>query len=172
MRSTRRAFVPKSKFDPKEDHLLTELVTKMGPVDWHQIATQIPGRNARQCRERWNNYVNPVLVKEEWRSEEDERLMRKYRELGPKWYAIAGFFEGRSKNDIRNRFSALQRGRVEKVAQKPRLTMPLEVKDGRLADEKDRKDENEVSSRDPIENSANDAWTGECDLENLFCFFS
>jgi hypothetical protein len=83
MRSTRRIFIPKCKFDPQEDDLLTETEIKLGPGDWNQIASEveIPGRNTRQCPEHWGNFVNPVLIKTEW-TREDELLLQNYRELG------------------------------------------------------------------------------------------
>jgi hypothetical protein len=109
MKTSGRGFIPKFKFDTQEDGLLLEAVSKYGTADWNLIAGAIPGRNARQCRERWNNYVNPDLTKQEWTEAEDELLMRKCRELGRKWYIIAGFFQGRAKNSIRNRYFTLQR---------------------------------------------------------------
>jgi hypothetical protein len=120
---------PKSKFSPGEDSLLTQAVSAHGTCDWSAVAACVPGRNARQCRERWTNYVNPDLTNEVWTDADDRLLLEKYRELGSKWYAIAGFFSGRGKNSIRNRFLALRRrkcrergagnGRAELALPKP-----------------------------------------------------
>jgi hypothetical protein len=100
---------PKSKFAPFEDSLLIDAVQTHGHSDWALIATLIPGRNARQCRERWTNYVNPHLTHTAWTEADDEILLQKFAELGSKWHIIAGFFNGRGKNAVRNRFLALQR---------------------------------------------------------------
>jgi hypothetical protein len=101
----------KAKFEPWEDARLLEVVPAHGAVNWHEIAAHFPGRNARQCRERWTNYVNPGLVKSEWTEAEDQILMQTYCEVGPKWFAIAGFLPGRSKNSVKNRYFALKRHR-------------------------------------------------------------
>jgi hypothetical protein len=103
------ASIPKSKFAPFEDSLLIEAVRTYGPSDWGLIATLVPGRNARQCRERWNNYANPHLVHAGWTEADDQLLLEKFTQLGSKWHLISRFFHGRSKNAIRNRFLALQR---------------------------------------------------------------
>jgi hypothetical protein len=103
------ASIPKSKFAPLEDSLLIEAVMTYGPSDWNLIATLVPGRNARQCRERWNNYANPRLVHAGWTEADDQLLLQKFTQLGSKWHLISRFFYGRGKNAIRNRFLALQR---------------------------------------------------------------
>lgn len=107
-------FTPKIKFSPNEDMLLLHAVQSLGTSDWHIIASRVPGRNARQCRERWNNYVNPSLISAPWSAEEDRFLMEKYQELGPHWRTIASYFASRSTNSIKNRFTILQRRQRKK----------------------------------------------------------
>jgi hypothetical protein len=99
----------RSKFDPTEDRLLFDAVRMFGVANWNRISDSVPGRTARQCRERWNNYVNPVLFNGEWTESEDRMLCSKHEELGPRWVVIARFFPGRSKNNVRNRYLQLQR---------------------------------------------------------------
>lgn len=44
--------------DSQEDELLMSLVAEHGNKNWRFIATHLPGRLAKQCRERWfNQYV-------------------------------------------------------------------------------------------------------------------
>lgn len=107
-------FTPKIKFTPDEDVLLLNAVKSLGVGDWHVIASRIPGRNPRQCRERWNNYVNPSLISSPWTTKEDEFLLEKYQELGPHWHTIASYFTSRSTNSIKNRFIILQRRQKRK----------------------------------------------------------
>ncbi|OHT09480.1 DNA-binding protein reb1 [Tritrichomonas foetus] len=102
-------FTPKIKFTQEEDKLLIKAVTEIGTSDWRLVSTRVPGRNPRQCRERWNNYVNPQLVAAPWTSADDELLKKKFLELGPKWHLISTFFAGRSTNSIKNRFVTLKR---------------------------------------------------------------
>jgi hypothetical protein len=63
----------------------------------------------RQCRERYQNYLNPELRNDSWTLEEDTLLENKCDELGPKWSRIAKFFENRSDNALRNRWMMLNR---------------------------------------------------------------
>lgn len=102
-------FTPKIKFTPEDDAQLTAIVNEIGTNDWRAVASRMEGRNARQCRERWNNYVNPEVRKDPWTEEEDKLLHDRYEEFGPRWHTIASFFKSRSTNQIKNRFFSLQR---------------------------------------------------------------
>ena len=79
----------KNKFTPEEDKKLQSLIQKYGAGDWLNISQMMGTRNPRQCRERWNNYLNPQLRVDPWTIEEDKLLVMKYQELGPHWAKIA-----------------------------------------------------------------------------------
>jgi hypothetical protein len=104
-----RQNVVKSKFSQFEDAQLRHVIARGICRDWSEVAREIPGRNARQCRERWNNYVNPDLSRAKWTDEEERLLIRQYQEHGSKWQVIAKSFPHRSKNQIKNRWFAYQR---------------------------------------------------------------
>jgi hypothetical protein len=97
----------KHKFSPEEDARLTEVVGRCGESNWKSIASQLGGRNFRQCRERWKNYLAPNLSKEAWTQSEDELLVAKYEELGSRWSVIAKFFPSRTDVNCKNRWVAL-----------------------------------------------------------------
>ena len=99
----------KLKFTPEEDDRLRWLVQQHGTNSWNLIAKLMGNRNARQCRERWKNYVNPELRNEPWNQEEDRLLVEKYGEFGPRWNKIAKFFVNRSDNSLRNRWQLMLR---------------------------------------------------------------
>ena len=99
----------KNKFTAEEDKLLIELASKSKVHNWNDIAEQLGTRNARQCRERWNNYLNPTLRNDPWTEEEDRLLLEKHRELGTHWNKISKSFKNRSDNSIRNRWQLLMR---------------------------------------------------------------
>ena len=101
--------IVKNKFTEAEDVKLASLVRKYGDQDWKKISKEMGNRNARQCRERWKNYIAPTVRKDEWTQEEDELLMRKYRAIGPHWSQFRLHYKGRSVNDIRNRWLKLMR---------------------------------------------------------------
>lgn len=105
-----RHFTMKVKFTPEEDALLLTLVKEHGSKDWIKISHLMNGkRNPRQCRERYKNYINPELRKDNWTKEEDELLIQKYNEYGGKWNKIAKYFVNRSDNHLRNRWMMIAR---------------------------------------------------------------
>ena len=99
----------KSKFTQEEDLQLVKLIISQKEPDWAWIASQMPNRNPRQCRERWANYLNPNLHKGEWTQEEDNIILEKKNVHGQKWSIIASYLNGRSGNDVRNRWLMLMR---------------------------------------------------------------
>lgn len=58
-------------------------------VDWHQVASSLPGRNNKDCRKRWHYKIAYNITKGPWTREEDEKLMRAVREHGTKWTRVA-----------------------------------------------------------------------------------
>ena len=98
----------KVKFTKNEDAKLESLIKEYGEGEWKLIAEKMSPRTARQCRERWTNYVNPKLSKDPWTKEEDDLLMEKHREHGNKWKIIEKYFPTRSKNNIKQRFMQLK----------------------------------------------------------------
>jgi hypothetical protein len=99
----------KLKFMPEEDERLTELVEELGTKRWIEVSAKLKTRNPRQCRERYNNYLNPNLRHGLWTPEEDALLKRKVAELGAGWNKIGKFFVRRSDNALRNRWMMLAR---------------------------------------------------------------
>lgn len=101
--------LPKHKFSQKDDEKLKEIVQRVGEDDWDEVARQMGPRNARQCKDRWDNYLSPKINKEPWTEEEDELLIKKQLEIGSKWVQIAKFFKGRTDASVKNRWQMLDR---------------------------------------------------------------
>ena len=114
MKLSRAKVSKKSLFTQKEDKKLKEIVLLNGAHGWSKIAMKLPGRTARQCRDRWVNYLDPLLSDKEWTKEEDKLLLDMYKEFGTHWKDISMFFEGRSLNSIRNRVFKLERRKNSK----------------------------------------------------------
>jgi hypothetical protein len=114
----------KWKFTPLEDIRLTEVVLRCGCQNWGDVARYMPGRNPRQCRERWMNYINPQLSHTPLTAEEDLLLEKKYNEIGSHWKLIASFFPGRSRNFIKNYWMAKHKRQLR--AQPVTLLPPIE----------------------------------------------
>ena len=100
---------PRVPFSKEEDNVLTKLVEKYGTVNWAFISKQIKGRNARQCRDRWSNYLSPEVANKPWTPEEEEFLVKKYEEIGPCWKQIATFFPTRTDINIKSRWNLRER---------------------------------------------------------------
>ncbi|CAG8442901.1 9277_t:CDS:2 [Ambispora leptoticha] len=98
----------KGPWTHEEDDLLTKGYEQHAGK-WSLIAKNIPGRTDDQCAKRWRESLNPAICKQQWTAEEDERLLRKYNELGSKWQEIARFFPGRPGLHCRNRWRKIQR---------------------------------------------------------------
>jgi hypothetical protein len=92
-----------------EDELLARLVSHQGTRDWDLIACQISGRNARQCRDRWLSYLAPDVINGPWTAEEEQLLVRKYKQFGASWKRIATYFKGRTDINVKNRWLLMQR---------------------------------------------------------------
>ena len=94
----------KGQWSLSEDRLLKEWIKRNGPYNWEQCGRFIKGRNGKQCREHWNECLNPELVKGEWTAEDDFLIMYFYEKCNGSWSKIINLFNGRNKNSIKNRF--------------------------------------------------------------------
>jgi hypothetical protein len=109
----------RKKFSPQEDASLTLLVRGLGSSAWDAIAAQMPGRNARQCRERWKHYLSIGCADRPWTEDEDRRLVSKERQLGPRWTKLATFFDQRSDIQVKLRWTRLMSRKTEPAAPPP-----------------------------------------------------
>jgi hypothetical protein len=105
--------IARHKFTPEEDEALRRRVAQLGTTDWNAIAQQFPNRTARQCRDRWRNYISPDVVTGRWTQADEEMLLAKVQEIGPRWALIAQHFPGRTDIGIKNHYISItgKRGR-------------------------------------------------------------
>ena len=108
-----------NKFTYEEDRMLRKLVKDYGESAWEEIATQMHGRNPRQCHDRWAYYLSPKINHAPWTDEEDKRLIKAYNELNGKWVQIAKRFKGRNDVQIKNRWNTLK-----KIMELPKIKKP------------------------------------------------
>jgi hypothetical protein len=97
----------RQKFIQREDDQLRELVAELGENNWADVAARLGTRSARQCRERYRNYLSPNLLNGQWTEAEDTLLIEKHSEFGAKWSTIVSFFPTRSEVNIKNRWTQL-----------------------------------------------------------------
>lgn len=94
----------KGPWTTSEDQKLIDWVAIEGPNKWSKCSKVIPGRNGKQCRERWCNHLDPNVRKGQWTIEEDVIIFNFFQNYGPKWAFISKFLPGRTENSIKNRF--------------------------------------------------------------------
>ncbi len=102
----RQDHLHKSGWTAEEDKKLRLIVSQLGANNWSQIATLLPGRIAKQCRERWVNKLDPSLTRQSWTSEEDRLILDLHAQFGNKWAVIARQIPGRTDNQIKNRYNS------------------------------------------------------------------
>ena len=94
----------KGPWTAQEDAKLFDWVKRQGPTKWTLCSEIIPGRSGKQCREHWNNSLNPEVKKGSWTSEEDFLIMFFYKKYNGSWKKIIPIFNKRTENSIKNRF--------------------------------------------------------------------
>lgn len=99
----------KSPFTPEEDARLRELISEKGDKSWNIIASLLPNRTARQCRERWNLYLSPQVNNEPWTQDDVIKLYTLYKAVGPQWTLLSHHFPNRTANNIKNRLKQFLR---------------------------------------------------------------
>lgn len=92
---------------------MIRLVQELGPHKWTYIATHLPGRIGKQCRERWHNHLNPQIKKTAWSDEEEWVLYLYHRAIGNKWAEIAKNIIGRTDNSIKNHWNSGMKRRYQ-----------------------------------------------------------
>jgi len=87
------------------------ILTESNPpfTRWADLAIGLPGRcrrTGRQIRDRWNNYLNPVLNQLPFSREDDTQLWNGHETFGNRWVDISvkTFHSTRSENHVKNRW--------------------------------------------------------------------
>ncbi|KAL4101683.1 hypothetical protein PRIC1_005432 [Phytophthora ramorum] len=96
----------KGPWSVEEDAMLMEMMLK-GYDNWRQVSNSIPGRTAKQCRERWRNRLDPSINKSPFTEEEDDAIQQAYEKYGNRWTQIAELLPGRTEDAVKLRWKAL-----------------------------------------------------------------
>lgn len=87
-------------WSPEEDDIL--VAQRSLGLSWPQIAALLPGRVADQVRERYNNFLDPLLNKGPFTEKERGIILDMQKSIGNKWTTIAKALPGRSENMVKN----------------------------------------------------------------------
>lgn len=118
----------KSKWTKSEDEELIKIIKEKGASNWGHIATFLPGRNGKQCRERWLTNLSPDVRMDPWEIAEDMQLINLHTIFGNKWSCIATKFNGRTPIAIKNRWNWLvKRGILKTNEDTPIIDDTFEV---------------------------------------------
>lgn len=109
-------------FTSNEDELLKMIAWRYGAKNWILIASMIPGKTARQCRDRYMNYLAPGLCHSEWTKDEDDLLKKLYKEYGPKWSLISKQLPNRSPINVKNRWAHFLGKKISSASSSLKLT--------------------------------------------------
>lgn len=102
-------YVKKGTWSEEEDKLLLSLVQEGRDFKWSEIALQVPGRSAKQCRERWSCNLDPRINRSSWSPAEDRLVLKLQQELGNRWAQIATYLSGRTENAVKTRYKSISR---------------------------------------------------------------
>lgn len=103
----------KGMWSKTEDDILLNLMNTSKPRNWADIAFAIPGRTAKQCRERWSLNLDPSINRLAWSEEEDNKLIQLHSQMGNRWAEMKRMLPGRTENAVKTRFKSIERSRAK-----------------------------------------------------------
>lgn len=89
-----------------EDEILKVAIMKYGSNQFDRVSSLIPGKSAEQCKARWNEWVNPSVIKTDWTRQEDEKLLHLSKLMPCQWRSIAPIV-GRTASQCIERYEKL-----------------------------------------------------------------
>ena len=108
MRKQRKSF--KTAWSKKEDKKLLENINKYlsnhSSINWTKVI--ITGRNFKQCKERYENQLNPNINKSKFTNLEIDTIIQKQKELGNKWKEISKIIgNNRTEGQVKNKWHSI-----------------------------------------------------------------
>ena len=110
----------RKNWSAEEDAAFVAIVSSATDRPWADVSYLLSKeqvlqlRTVKQCKERWNNHLDPILSKSKWTSAELLSLFSAHSEIGNKWREIRQFIPHRSENSIKNQFYSCLRKQFRK----------------------------------------------------------
>ncbi|GAB0132702.1 Pre-mRNA-splicing factor cef1 [Epichloe bromicola] len=89
-----------------EDEILKAAVSKYGLNQWARVSSLLARKTPKQCKARWNEWLDPSIKKIEWSKDEDEKLLHLAKIMPTQWRTIAPIV-GRTANQCLERYQKL-----------------------------------------------------------------
>jgi pre-mRNA-splicing factor CDC5/CEF1 len=89
-----------------EDEVLKSAVSKYGLNQWARVSSLLARKTPKQCKARWNEWLDPGIRKIEWSKEEDEKLLHLAKLMPTQWRTIAPLV-GRTATQCLERYQKL-----------------------------------------------------------------
>lgn len=106
-----------------EDEILKASVSKYGLNQWARVSSLLARKTPKQCKARWNEWLDPSIKKIEWSKEEDEKLLHLAKLMPTQWRTIAPIV-GRTANQCLERYQRLLDEAEQREASALGLTGP------------------------------------------------
>ena len=74
-----------------EDEILKAAVMKYGLNQWSRVSSLLVRKSAKQCKERWYEWLDPKIKKTPWTKDEEEKLLNLAKMFPCQWKTIAPF---------------------------------------------------------------------------------
>lgn len=111
-----------------EDKLLLDSMASFsGHICWEELSKMIPGRSAKQCRERWQYRLHPDVNKSPFEPWEDELIIFERNHNGSNWSYIASKLPGRTSCAVKNRWYTVLRSRRPDQSSRRAKVCPIQV---------------------------------------------
>lgn len=113
----------RSTWSMLEDQKLLEVALRYKGKHWKSVAIEVSdvspkisgGKTAKQCRERWQNHINPDIRTGPWTSSDEIQLFSLHNIFGNKWSEISKRLPGRTDNAIKNYYFCKLRKLVRNI---------------------------------------------------------
>lgn len=103
----------KGRWTAQEDKILLNAIKQHGTL-WYKVAKHLPGRTDDQAAKRFREKLDPSISRTPWTDEEDDVLIKMWRQVGKRWNLISKELKGRPAVHCRNRWQSLFRiGKVD-----------------------------------------------------------